>query len=157
MSQPENGISVVGAADVGEVRFIATSGGTHPPEAWASISTDDVLALIQIEPTGSQATIRAMAVKDDLRPKLMALFTAHYRMTQSNARLTLAHNKSADEQIEPYILGVVQDLNRLMATTPYAEHFAREPVREKLFRITGQHTVNVIHIERKTRADKQGD
>lgn len=156
---PEPGAGVSGGGSIGEVRFMVTNGGPHPASAWAQITTDSILELIQIELTNSPATLKAMAAKDDVRPKMLAMFTSHYTLVQNLERFAVVKKTPADK-LDPSssITGVCSDLYRLLAATPFADHFARSSVRMILYRIVGQHTANVMHIERRYFADKkQGD
>lgn len=156
MLNPNYGPGVSGPGAVGEVRFIKTDGGAHPPDMWARLTMEDVLSLVEIAPSGTSGTISALAIKEDLRGKLMALLTEHYRLTQNSERFAVVRKTLADK-LEPSISGVCNDLFRLMATTPFADHFARADVRNHLQRVIGQHSANVIHIERRYHADKQGE
>ena len=96
-----------------------------------------------------------MASKQDLRPKVLRLLTEHYRLTQNGERYAIVKKTLAD-RLEPSISGVCSDLFRLLATTPFADHFAKAEARNHLYRVIGQHSANVIHIERRYHADKQG-
>ena len=149
-------ISVSAGADTGVVRCMATDNGTHPPEAWAAITADTILDLIEIEPTGSPTSIKAMAAKQELRPLLMARFAEHYRMLQMIERLAVVKKKPSDS-LQTDITSICNDFERLIATTMFAAQWSQPKARKSLQRIIGQHSADVMHIERQTFADKQGD
>ena len=149
-------ISVSAGAETGTVRTMATDNGTHPPEAWAEVTADTILDLIQIEPTGTPVTIRAMAFKQELRPKLIARFAEHYRMLQLIERVAVVKKKPGDP-LEPEVTSICNDFFRLMETTDFGPRFALPARQQVIYRIIGQHSADVMHIERQTFADKQGD
>lgn len=149
-------ISVSAGADTGVVRTMSTNNGTHPPEAWAAVTADTILDLIEIAPTGSPVTIQAMAAKQELRPKMMARFAEHYRTLQLVERLHVVKKKPGDP-LETDIRSICHDFERLIATTMFAAQWQRPEARKTLHRIIGQHSADVMHIERQTFADKTGD
>jgi hypothetical protein len=151
-----DGIGVIGGGGIGAVRFIKSDGGPHAAATWGTVTTDTILDLIVIEQTGSLATINALSLKQYLRERLQQMFTAHYHMLQQIERLAII-KLSPDEKIVPDVEQVYGDFQRLMAITPLASHFARDEVGKTIRRIIGQHSVDVIHIERRYHADKQGD
>lgn len=156
MLNPTQGPGVAGASEVGRVRFLTTNGGPHSAESWAEVTADTILDLIQIEPTGTPATIRGMTAKISLRQELIALFTQCHRSTQMTERNAIVKKTLADP-LEPMVLVACAQLDRLLATTMFATHFARDDVRKIIHRIIAQHTADVMHIERRYHADKQGE
>lgn len=151
-------ISVSAGADTGTMRTLSTSTGTHPPEAWAAVTADTILDLIEIAPTGSPDTIKVMAFKQELRPKLLVRFAEHYRMLQLVERTSVVKKKPGDP-LEPEVVSITNDFVRLMqhAPTMIAQHFARPDIRRFIYQIIGQHSADVMHIERLYLADKTGD
>lgn len=147
------------------MRPMITNGGPHPADKWADVTTDTILDLIQVqEDSVSPEATAARAAKRDLRPKLFAIFNDHHDGVQKHEQGHLtknikAANKAADHvaaQIDPmpHVDPTFEKVKAVLAATPFAAHFAQPHVQEVLQTIIGQHTADVMHIERRWHHDR---
>lgn len=133
------------------MQFMSTNGGTHPPEKWAAMSTNEILGLVSV--TGDSPTATAARLDlEDMRPKFLRLLTEHYGKIQ------------AAEKASPGPLGKIDppgwpDWSAIpaAATSPQiAAFFASIDAQMRVNHVIMQHSVDVMHIERRTHADKTG-
>lgn len=134
------------------MQFMVTDGGAHPPDKWAEITTNEILALIQIEGDSPEAIEARLAVAD-LRPKLVRFFTEHHDGVQKHERKKA---RSLADGLDPSShVDRCSWYDDVFSTSPFAAHFAKNEVQEVVNRIIGQHTADVMHIERRYHADKK--
>lgn len=139
-----------------------TNGGPHPADKWADTTADAILDLIQIEADSvTPAAAEARQAKRDLRPKLFDIFNAHHDAVQSSERAAVPGTAKAANALvahpinpAPHVDPTAAQVFALLATTPYADHFAKLEVRAVIETIIGQHTADVIHIERRYHQDR---
>lgn len=137
----DSGVSA--AADVGEVRILATDHGVHPPEKWAELTTDTLLDGIIIDPDSSSLEAsQARAEKVRLRPKLLALFTDEYRRIQEIER------ERSTDFLKRYLLIAFANFSAALKDSIFSEHFSKSTVVTAVWRIIGQHIADIMHIER---------
>jgi len=150
-----------------KVGFLITNGGPHPADKWAEITAETILdMLVDANPDDdTPAAAAARKAKRDLRPKLFDVLNSHHEGVQKVERSTLASKANmtmAEAAVhavtnldpEPHKPGVMDDVNKVLAQTPWADHFAKPEVQEHLWKIIGQHTVDVMHIERRWHHDR---
>lgn len=145
---------------------MATDGGPHPADKWADVTTDTLLALIQIaDNSESPAAVAARQAKRDLRPVLFALLHDHLDGVQRTERSKNSKVKDTDHALErrdgehdpddyestEEVCGAVC---AALAATPFAAHFAQPEVDAVVHRIIKQHTVNAMNIERRWHHDR---
>lgn len=141
-----------------KVGFLVTNGGAHPADKWADLTTDTIMDLL-VDGTPdnlSDAAAAARQAKRDLRPKLFDILNAHHSGVQNSERTGLAKAKKSQVGAEIDVaqhMGVADQVDALFATTPWAAHFAQESVKAIIHQIIGQHTADVMHIERKWHED----
>jgi len=139
------------------VKIMITNGGAHPPDRWADATVEAILDLIQIaEDSVSPEAFAARQAKRELAPKLFAILHAHHAgvQTEHRAKLKQAKASKVGEAIDvtPH-LATADDVLKLLAQTPFAAHFAKPEVAEVIKQTIGQHTADVIDIERRWHAD----
>lgn len=143
-----------------------TNGGPHPADKWAELTTNTILDLIQIaEDSVTPEATAARKAKRDLRPVLFDILNDHHDGVQRLERSGNASVKTLKAaevhactvrnpiDCTPH-LGVVDEVSAALAATPFAAHFAKPEVIEVLKTIVGQHTADVMHIERKWHHDR---
>lgn len=141
------------------MRPMITNGGPHPADKWADVTTDTILDLIQInEDSVSAEAAAARAAKRDLRISLFDLLNDHHSAVQTHEhglKSAVKTVNAAEDHVAatldpmPHVgptLGKVKDM---LAATPFAAHFAQPHVQDVLQNIIGQHTADVMHIERR--------
>lgn len=141
-----------------------TNGGPHPADKWADMTTDTILALIQVaDDSDSPEAVEARQVKRDLRPVLFDIFMGHHDGVQRLERSGLASIKKhadackhCDKPLELHddCHSALEEVNAALRATPFAAHFAKPEVQEVLQTIIGQHTADVQHIERRWHVDR---
>jgi hypothetical protein len=146
------------------MKFLVTNDGVHPADKWADFTVDEILDLIKIAPElDSVSAHNARAAKRDLGPILFRILDGHYGDVQTHERGHLTENikdeaaaaEHADAKIDPTPhLSVMDQIFAAFDASPFKEHFAKPEVREVLTQIAGQHTANVMNIERKTHLDR---
>lgn len=146
------------------MKAMITNGGPHPADMWADATTDTILDLIQIaDDSVSEEAAAARQAKRDLRPVLFNIFMFHHVKVQNGEQRVLkeiGHHKAAcehcakDIEVHPEVTTVLIDVNKVFQTTPFAAHFAQEHVQAVLRSIVGQHTADVLHIERRYHVDR---
>jgi hypothetical protein len=146
------------------MQFMITNGGPHPADKWADVTTDTILNLIDVkEDSVSEAALDARAAKRDLRPVLFDIFNGHHEGVQARERSALPSIKKHHEatahcarplELHEDVPAALQEVNAVLKTSPFAAHFAKPEVQEVLQNIIGQHSANVVHIERRWHADR---
>lgn len=139
-----------------------TNGGPHPADKWADVTTDTIMDLIQVQKDSvSPEATAARAAKRDLRPKLFAIFNAHHEAVQASERADVPKSLAAAgahvaKQLDPtpIVTPTLAKINAVLAATPFANHFAEPNVQAILQGIIGQHTADVMHIERRWHHDR---
>ncbi len=134
------------------VSIMVTNGGPHPADKWADTTTEALLNLIQVPDDSVTAeAAQARQIKRDLRGQLFDVLMAHHDGVQKEHRKGLAKlkvcQKSKQLDVTAY-MDTADEVLALFATTPFATHFAQEHVGDVVRQIVGQHTADVIHIER---------
>lgn len=147
------------------VSFLVTNGGAHPSDVWADLTANTIVdtVLVDAGPNNmSSDAIAARAAKRSLRNDLFEIFNAHHDGVQRIEREECAKCKkpadAAARAIAPLDhtphMSIMDLANTAFAKTPFADHFAKPEVQELVKQIVGQHTVNVMHIERRWHHDK---
>lgn len=137
------------------MQFMSTNGGPHSADKWALVTTNEILDLIKIDvESQSYAAVSARLAKEDLRPKLIRFFTEHHDRVQKHER---EKPRGAVNDLYPmsHVDTSKNGLSAIFRQTPFAEAFANPEAKELIHRIIGQHTANVMHIERRYHADRQ--
>jgi len=140
------------------MRAMITNGGPHPADRWAEVTTDAILGLIQVadDSDTSEATMARQA-KRDLRPVLFGIFNEHHYGVQQHERGTLAKESKSTLAKTLNVaqhMTITQEVDAALAATPFAAHFAKPEVATVVHNIIGQHTADVMHIERRWHADR---
>lgn len=146
------------------MRLMITNGGPHPADKWAEVTTDTILNLIEVkEDSVSEAALEARQAKRDLRPILFDILNGHHQGVQAREREALPSIKKladarehCDKPLELHedVPSTMEELSAALKATPFADHFAKPEVQEVLQSIIGQHSANVVHIERRYHADR---
>lgn len=141
-----------------------TNGGPHPADKWADMTTETILALIQVnEGAASPEAVEARQVKRDLRQVLFDIFMGHHDGVQKGEHRDLAKVKKHAEakahcakplELHPDCHAALEEVNAALKATPFAAHFAKPEVQAVLSTIIGQHTADVQHIERRWHVDR---
>ena len=143
------------------MRPLITNGGAHPADKWAEVTVDTILDLIEVkEDSVSPEAAEARKVKRELRPRLFDIFDTHHEGVQAGERAKAP--KSVKEatanldkplELHPDVPATLAEVNAVLKATPFAAHFAQEHVQQVLTQIIGQHTADVMHIERRYHLD----
>lgn len=137
------------------MQFMITNNGPHPADKWAQITTSAILDLIQIDAQShSPQAIEARLAKEDLRPKLLRHFTDHHGAVQTDERKK-ARKVGATCDPSAHLEDIHSCVDELFAGTPFAEHAKNADFIETVRRIVGQHSANVMDIERRYHADRK--
>lgn len=134
-----------------------TNGGPHPADKWADTTVDAICDLL-VDANPDAATPEALATrqaKRDIRNNLFPIFNDHHSALQKDKTHT---SKAVDAPINilSETLETLAKVNKVLAATPFAAHFAQPAVQDILTSIIGQHSTDVIHIERRWAADRKG-
>lgn len=141
-----------------------TNGGSHPADKFADHAVDTMLDLVQIaEDSTSPEATTARQAKRDLRPALFEILNAAFDAAQKAEQslpkgiktpdAALAHAfdiKIADSTLD----GVLSQVTRSFAKTPFGDHFAKPDPQAALRSIIGQCLADVMHIERRYHHDR---
>lgn len=148
-----------------QTNFMVTNGGPHPADKWAEMTANTIVdsTLADAHPDdASQEAIAARAAARKLRVDLFEIFNAHHDKVQKHERGECGKCKklvdAAMRVIAPHDpehhMGVMDQVNAAFAATPFAAHFAKPEVQSLVTQIVGQHTVDVMHLERRWHHDK---
>jgi hypothetical protein len=149
------------------MQILVTDGGPHPPEKWAHVSADEIMALIEVAPSAPKSAFRA---KRRLEGRIFdTLIKAHSdlqveerrHLTADSARLhadiAAMATVAARAWTEMVVAEARTDRDEGDPFGPFEEHFNRADVQEHIFRILKQHFGDSIHIERHWHADRNPD
>ena len=141
------------------VQIMVTNGGAHPADKWAEMTTETLLALIQVqEDSVSDEATQARTAKRDLRTVLFNILNKHHGNVQKGERSQCKADakRAASRRFDPgqHHANAAAEVDGAFAMTPFAEHFAKPEVREIVHRIIAQHFINSMDIERKYHADR---
>lgn len=145
------------------MKMMITNGGPHPADKWADMTADAILDLIAVsEDSNTPEALAARAAKRDLRPVLFDIFNDHHSAVQGTEQRHLTATVKTCEHAEAHVqspldvephLPVMSKVFNTLAATPFAAHFAKPEVQAILTSIVGQHTADVMHIERRWHQD----
>jgi hypothetical protein len=137
------------------MRPMITNGGPHPADKWADVTVDTILDLIQIEADSvTPEATAARQAKRDIRNAMFPIFNDHHAALQSG-------ESNAPKAVEDPIdiladtASTLAKVNKVIAATPFAAHFAKSEVQAVLHSVIGQHSTDVVHIERRWAADRK--
>ena len=138
--------------------ILVTNGGPHPADKWADVTASAIADLVQVKDDAvSPEATAARAAKRDLMPKLFAIFNEHHATVQGAEQALKAGVTTVEQAADhvaqaldpmPYVEPTMAKVHALLATTPFAAHFAKDEVKTVLANIVGQHTADVMNIER---------
>lgn len=147
------------------MKLMITNGGPHPADKWADMTTDTLLALVEIaDNSNSPAAVAARQAKRELRQTLFAILHAHHDVVQNGERAELAKVKISKS--EEHMLGkhdpddhasteeACVAVCAALMDTQFAAHFAQPDVAAVVRLIIKQHTVNAMNIERRWHHDR---
>lgn len=135
-----------------------TNGGPHPADKWADMTTDTILDLIKIDDDSAtpEAAV-ARAAKRNLKPVLFDIFNGHHSAVQAAEKGNLARAKKSmlTETLNvTHHMTIADEVDAALAATPFGPHLAKPEVKAVIRQIIGQHTADVMHIERRWHADR---
>lgn len=143
-----------------QVSIMITDGGAHPPDLWATVTSNQILDLVQVDAgSASPAAVEARIAKEELRAKMLRFFTQEHAAVQIGERDACKKDvKRHRAVLDPsaHLDGCRDGICALFNGTPFAQHFAKPEVEAVVHRIVGQHFANVMHIERRYAAQKTG-
>lgn len=146
--------------------FMVTDGGPHPADRWADLTANTIVDTILVDSNPNDGSANAISVrlaKRELRNALFAVLIVHHSDVQRLERVdNTAVKKAADAAerviapLDPtrYMVNAMDAVNATFAATPFAAHFAKPEVQAVVAQIIGQHTVDVMHIERRWHHDR---
>lgn len=144
-----------------DVSILATSGGPHPPDKWASLSASKIADLIQVDmQSNSDAATAARKAKPqfilNLASALEASFSSVAAAERNSVKSGAVKQRNAAFNIDANLksaIGVVLDT---AAPTPFAEHFKLSDVQKAVSIILQQHFIDAANIERSWAFDAKG-
>lgn len=147
-----------------QTTFMVTNGGPHPFDKWAEMTAATIVDTLMVDTNPDSVEPEAVAARADKRKIYAALFdvfNVHHAAVQNGERAECAKCKkpadAAARAIKPIDctphLSVMDNVNEVLATSMFADHFAKPEVQEVIRGIIGQHTTDVIHIERRWHHD----
>lgn len=145
--------------------FMVTDGGPHPSDRWADLTSNTIVDTILIDSNPNDGSANAVAVrlaKRELRNALFAILIGHHTGVQEKERAANATvKKPADAALRVVApldptehMTVMDQVNAAFAVTLFKDHFAKPEVQAVVAQIIGQHTVDVMHIERRWHHDR---
>lgn len=143
------------------MRPMITNGGPHPADKWADMTTDTVLDLVQIsEDSVSQQAQEARQAKRDMRSKLFDVFNRHHDRLQKHEQGELAkeYRKRIASGLDPsqHLPSTMAEVNAVFDVSPFKLHFSQPAVQRVVRTIIGQHSADVMHIERQWHGKPRG-
>lgn len=148
-----------------QTTVMVTSGGPHPADRWAEVTANTIVDTLLVDAAPddvSPQAATARAAKRKLRNDLFDIFNSHHQTVQDVERAENAKCKkpadAAARVIAPHDpaphMGIMDQVNAAFAATPFSDHLAKPEVQQVVQTIVGQHTVDVMHIERRWHHDK---
>lgn len=140
------------------VTVLTTDDGPHPPEKWACVSLDQLMAVVSIAPSAPPDAFRSKrALEDTLLSTLVAL---HAGVQKLERELLAADNAHLHTPLDP-ATRVDEAVKLLVADTVdsplFSFHFSRVDVQEHMANVLTQHFLDVMHIERHWHAHRLKD
>lgn len=145
--------------------IMVTDGGPHPADRWAEITSNQIVdtLLVDANPNdGSPAAVKARLAKRTLRNDLFGILLRHHDDVQRTERDALSKIKKPAESGVRVVLPIdpaphmstMDAVNVVCAASQFADHLAKPEVQDTIRAILGQHTVDVIHLERRWHHDR---
>lgn len=147
--------------------FMVTNGGAHPADKWGELTSNTIVDTILPQGSAADSDVSAAALasrtaKRALRNTLFDILTAHHQGVQqfeqtANVAITTAAGAAALALAPPDPtphMTVMDQVNAAFAATPFKDHFAKPEVQALVAQIIGQHTADVMHIERRWHHDR---
>jgi hypothetical protein len=139
-----------GMGEAGPVDYIATSGGPHPPDIWAAITTAQIIQVAAKAQNGQGS---------ELRRRILQILEAAHRCVQDTERALLAQYGDArvGAPLDPrsYIGVALMGILDAAEHSEFAAHFAQDHVREYLYQLLGNHFATTMNIERQWHVARQ--
>jgi hypothetical protein len=136
--------------------FLVTDDGPHPPEKWAEVTADHIIAISE------QAEETKVVEAQRFREKLVDLLTRLHDSTQKNERGQLeaegvgrlaAELDPGEEDLE----GPAGEIIQLAAGFSFEDHFQKPETKEHLKNVLRSHHASQVFIERSWHADRNPD
>jgi hypothetical protein len=144
--------------------FMVTNGGPHPADKWAEVTTNTIVDTILVDgkPDDDSPNATAMRLaKRNLRNTLFDICLKHHSDVQQIERndkpltaVDAAAKAIAPLDTAPHLDQTMTAANAAFAATPFKDHFAKPEVQAVVKHILGQHTADVMHIERRWHHDR---
>jgi hypothetical protein len=139
-----------GFGSAGDAQFVMTSGGPHPPDVWAAITTAQIIQIAARAQNGQGSALRL---------EILDILEAAHKCVQDTERVLLAQRGNARlaEPLDPrsYIGPAMMGILRAAEGSEFAEHFAQEHVRNYLYQLLGNHFATTMDIERRWHVARQ--
>ena len=143
-----------------KVKVMITNGGTHPPEKWAEQTAEQLVDVIQIEPTYPNYEV-ALQDKNVLKGKLMEAMVKHHGNVQDRERDQLkASSERLTHDLAPHqshLEETLADVNAVFQASQFSAHFAKPEVQQFVRSTIASHFASAMHIERSHHADRNPD
>lgn len=148
---------------------MTTNGGPHPSDRWAEITASQIVDMILVDANPDDVSDQARAnraAKRKLKNALFDIFDSHHAGVQASeqgenkkvktlaAAATRASHVDTPIDPTPHLDAVMAQVQAAFAATPWADHMAKPEVLAIARQIIGQHTVDVIHLERRWHHDR---
>lgn len=143
-----------------KVKVMVTNGGPHPPEKWSEQTAEQLVDVIQVEPTYPNYEA-ALQQKNVLKDKFMAALTPHHTKVQGKERghLSTKGSEHLASDLDPneYLDEAVAAVNAAVKGSMFEEHFAKPLVQIFIKSTLAGHFASAMHIERSWHADRNPD
>lgn len=129
-------------------RVLVTNEGSHPPEKWAVVTAETIFPLEGIDGANGDRMMLARKTQLAIIEALLPIYTAvqdgewDELVADPAKKLTEAYN------VEVPLSQAVEAVQAVVATTPWAGHFAEPLVVEAIRAEVGSHIATVIKVER---------
>lgn len=143
------------------VSILATNGGPHPPDKWASLSASKIADLIQID---TQSNSDAATVARKAKPKFIAdlasILEGQFSSVAAAERLSVksgaVKQRNAPFNIDLNLKDALAAVSETAKPTPFAQHFNLSDVQKAVSIILKQHFMDAANIERSWAFDEKG-
>ena len=146
---------------VGNVMFLITNGGAHPPDKWAAVTAEFVADLVQIDvKSNSNPAAQARRAKpifiDEMAASLepiVALVMSDEQTRCTNGTVT---NRNDPFSVDIRVASALSEVVSASQGTPFTSHFAKQDTKDAAEIILKQIFIDAANNQRSWFFDAQG-
>ena len=139
------------------MQILATDNGPHPAEKWAHVTTQEILAMIEI---AEGAPPSASIDKMEFEVRLLRVLAEGHRRIQEVERSALAdsHDRLLEKLQDQNIANeTVSNIVKASSGTMFADHFRKNSTSAHLHEVVTNHFASSMHVERLWHTDRNPD